>query len=509
MSSKNIFACLGICDSITEVLAVLGYEKPTPIQEAAIPVLLEGNDLLAQAQTGTGKTAVFALPILTNIELKHTHPQALVLVPTRELAIQVAESFQRYAKGMKGFHVLPIYGGQDYRTQLRALKRGVHVVVGTPGRVMDHLRRGSLIIDKIKTAVLDEADEMLNMGFQEDVEWILAHIKTKHQTALFSATIPPAIRKVANKYLHNTREIKIQPKKIAVETIEQSYLLVEKHHKLEALTRFLELEEFEAILIFTRTKAATEELAEKLEARGYAAAAMNGDMKQHAREKVIARMKQKSLDIIVATEVAARGLDIQRLSHVINYDMPYDAETYVHRIGRTGRAGRKGKSLLLVTPRETRMLRDIERITRTKITALTPPSISEINKKRDDAFIKKVLKVIASKNLQAGRALVNKIAHDNEHAEQDVAAALAYMAQKQKPLKENQADPLSLPPLHEHEAKKKYNRKRSGSSPSRSRKRTTRGKSDGNSFDKYKNKGGAKNKGKFSTVKNKRNKSKK
>jgi len=359
------------------------------------------------------------------------------------------------------------------------------------------------------------------MGFQEDVEWILAHIKSEHQTALFSATIPSAIRRVASKYLSKVREIKIQPQEIAVDTIEQSYLLVEQHNKLEALTRFLELEDFEAILIFTRTKLATDELAEKLKARGYAAAAMNGDMKQQAREKVIACMKRKTLDIIVATEVAARGLDIQRLTHVINYDMPYDAETYVHRIGRTGRAGRKGKALLLVTPRETRMLRDIERVTRKKLTALTPPSISEINKKRDDAFITKVLQVITTKDLQLSRVLVEKIAHDSEYAEHDVAAALAYMAQKQKPLKEGRADSLYLPPLREHGSKPKFKKKygnSSGSSSSKFKKRSTRGKSEGdyfgeNSAPKKKrvstNKDGVKSKGKYSAAKNKRNKSKK
>jgi len=388
---------------------------------------------------------------------------------------------------------------------------------------MDHLRRGTLIIDNIKTAVLDEADEMLNMGFQEDVEWILSHIKSKHQTALFSATIPPAIRKVASQYLHNVHEIKIQPQEIIVGTIEQSYLLVENHNKLEALTRFLELEEFEAMLIFTRTKSATEELAEKLEARGYAAAAMNGDMNQQAREKVIARLKRGSLDIIVATEVAARGLDLQRISHVINYDIPYDAEAYVHRIGRTGRAGRQGKTLLLVTPREIRMLRDIERVTRKKMTALTPPSISEINKKRGNTFIKKVLQVITTKDLQLSRVLVEKIAHDSEHSEHDIAAALAYMAQKQKLLKEDRVDPLYLPPPNEYEPKKRY-RKRSGSSSSsssdssqsRSRKRTTRGKPSRDSFDKNdsskkqmvrKNKGGSKSNSKYSTANNKRKKS--
>lgn len=471
MTSKTSFANLYINDSLLEVLSELGYEKPTPVQKESIPILLDGKDLLAQAQTGTGKTAAFALPILTQIDVKHVYPQAIVLAPTRELAIQVAESFQHYAKNIKGFHVLPIYGGQDYNRQLKALKRGVHVVVGTPGRVMDHLRRETLRLDGIRTVILDEADKMLEMGFQEDVEWILSHIKTEHQTALFSATIPAAIRKVANKYLQDAREIKIKAKEATVDTIEQSYLLVEHHNKLEALTRFLEIEQFEAILIFTRTKASTEELAEKLEARGYTAAAMNGDMKQAIREKTIARLKGKSLDIIVATEVAARGLDIERISHVINYDIPFDAEAYVHQIGRTGRAGRQGKSLLFVTPREIRMLRDIEYLTQKKITPIAPPSINEINQKRADAFIKKVLTTIATKDLQASHALIEQIAHDSEHDERDIAAALAYMAQKNKPLKEIQTDPLIMPSVAELEEKRRVARKkrRSGGSGSRAR----------------------------------------
>lgn len=474
MSLKNAFALMGVDPSVVATVSELGYEKPTPIQEASIPLLLAGEDLLAQAQTGTGKTAAFALPILTTLDLKLNYTQALVLVPTRELSIQVAESFQSYAKGMKGFHVLPIYGGKEYGSQLKALKRGVQVVVGTPGRVMDHLRRGTLSIDKLKIAVLDEADEMLSMGFQEDVEWILGNIKSRHQTALFSATISQAISKVASKYLRNPHEIKIHPQEVTIDAIEQSYLLVENHHKLEALTRFLELEKFEAILVFARTKSATTELAEKLAARGFTAAALNGDMNQRDREKVIERMKQKSLDIIVATEVAARGLDIQRLSHVINYDIPFDAETYVHRIGRTGRAGRQGKSLLLVTPREVRMLREIEHLTHKKITALALPSISAINKKRTDAFIKEVLQIIATKDLEPSRALVEKIVHESELAEGDVAAALAFMSKKYKLIKEEKHDPLYLPPLGSDE--RRSNNQRSSGSSSRFKKRSRHGK---------------------------------
>lgn len=361
MTDTSTFKQLDLPQPILSALTELGYESPTPIQAQSIPVLLSGGDLLAQAQTGTGKTAAFALPILSHLDVSLNAPQALVIAPTRELAIQVAEAFQSYAKHLKGFHVLPIYGGQDFRGQLRALKRGVQVVVGTPGRVMDHLRRGTLSLEALTTVVLDEADEMLKMGFIEDIEWILEQIPQAHQTALFSATMPEYIKKISQRYLKDAKHLQIKPTRNAIEKIEQFYLRVKREQKLEVLTRVLEIEAVDASIIFVRTKNCSAELAEKLQARGYAAAALNGDMNQSLREKVINQLKRGALDMVVATDVAARGIDVQRITHVINYDIPHDTEAYIHRIGRTGRAGRTGKAVLFVTPREYRLLKDIER----------------------------------------------------------------------------------------------------------------------------------------------------
>lgn len=431
MPSTMTFADLQLPATLLSALSRLGYESPSPIQEKAIPALLEGQDIIAQAQTGTGKTAAFALPILAKIDLSLKKPQALILAPTRELAIQVAEAFQSYARDLPGFHILPIYGGQSYTTQLSALKRGVHIVVGTPGRVMDHLRRQTLRLDALQTLVLDEADEMLNMGFIDDIEWILTQIPSLHQTALFSATMPQPIQNIAKRYLKEPQKIKIESATKTVKTIKQYYTLVAGHHKLEALTRFLEVEQFDACIIFARTKVATEELAEKLEARGYAAAALNGDMNQGLREKVIHRLKKKSLDIVVATEVAARGLDVERLDFVINYDIPYDAETYVHRIGRTGRAGREGKSLLFVTPKEQRSLRFIEQGINDRLEAKLPPSAHQVNAARSSSFKSHIVNILAQQDLSQYRTLVEGVAHDAEVSELDIAAALAYMNQKQ------------------------------------------------------------------------------
>ena len=358
------FDTLELSPEILQTVQELGYETPSPIQAASIPHLLAGRDLLGQAQTGTGKTAAFALPILQRIDVTRRVPQALVLAPTRELAIQVAEAFQTYARHLEGFHILPVYGGQGMGQQLRQLARGVHVIVGTPGRVMDHLRRETLNLDHLQTLVLDEADEMLRMGFIEDVDWILDHTPDTRQTALFSATMPAPIKKIADRHLREPAEIKIQSKTSTVEAINQQFWLVSGLQKLEALTRILDAGDIDAMLIFVRTKTETVELAEKLEARGYEAAALNGDMTQVLREKVIDRLKKGSLDIVIATDVAARGLDVDRITHVVNYDIPYDTETYVHRIGRTGRAGRKGTAILFVAPRERRMLRAIEQATR-------------------------------------------------------------------------------------------------------------------------------------------------
>ncbi len=362
-----LFADLGLSAPVMAAVTAVGYESPSPIQAATIPAMLAGRDVLGTAQTGTGKTAAFALPVLSNIDLNAERPQALVLAPTRELAIQVAEAFQKYATKIPGFHVLPIYGGQSYYPQLQALKRGVHVVVGTPGRVIDHLERGSLDLSGLTTLVLDEADEMLRMGFIDDVETVLKKTPETRQVALFSATMPAAIRRIAQTYLKQPVEVTIAAKTTTSANIRQRYWWVSGMHKLDALTRILEVEPFDGMIVFARTKAATEELADKLQARGLAAAAINGDMQQAAREKTIQQLKDGKLDILVATDVAARGLDVERISHVLNYHIPYDTESYVHRIGRTGRAGRSGEAILFVTPRERGMLRAIERATRQPI----------------------------------------------------------------------------------------------------------------------------------------------
>jgi ATP-dependent RNA helicase DeaD len=428
------FSQLNLAPAVLQAVKDVGYEEPSPIQIAAIPPLLEKRDLIGQAQTGTGKTAAFALPLLSHIELDNHYPQVLVLAPTRELAIQVAEAFQRYARHLPGFHVLPIYGGQSMHQQLQPLRRGVHVVVGTPGRIADHLRRKSLDLTHLQTLVLDEADEMLRMGFIEEVEWIMQQAPADYQTALFSATMPKEVRKVADKYLDNPAEIKIKTKTSTVSAIQQRYWLVSGVHKLDALTRILEVESFDAIIIFVRTKSATEELAEKLEARGYAASALNGDMNQAVREKTVEKLKAAEIDIIVATDVAARGLDVSRISHVINYDVPYDTETYVHRIGRTGRAGRKGEAILFIAPREKRMLRMIEQATRQPIESMGLPSHAEVSGRRIERFKEQINEVLTTEDLDFFHQLVDTFQHDDEMELSDIAAALAFLAQRERPL---------------------------------------------------------------------------
>lgn len=434
---QNAFEALGVPSHLAKRVQELGYETPSPVQKLSIPILSDkaNVDLVAQAQTGTGKTAAFALPILAKIDLSIKSPQAIIIAPTRELAIQVAEAFQSYAKSMKRFHVTPIYGGQDYQVQLRALKRGSHVIVGTPGRLMDHMRRGTLSTAHLQTLILDEGDEMLRMGFVEDIEWILEQIDQPHQTALFSATMPAAIQKIAKKYLKDPQSVKIKSQKNTADNIEQSYILLANTQKLEVLTRYLEVESFQAAIIFVRTKNSSSELAEKLQARGYAAAALNGDMNQSAREKVISRIKSGSLDIVIATDVAARGIDVERISHVINYDIPHDIEAYVHRIGRTGRAGRQGKALLLVTPRERRLLKDIENTLPSDIKQTTPPSLQEMTDKRSIALKDKIECIIKkSKKIKPYYQFVNKILEENEFGERDVAAALIYLYEQSNPL---------------------------------------------------------------------------
>jgi len=435
MNSAAInFSDLSLAPPIFKVLTEIGYESPSPIQAASIPHLMEGSDLIGQAQTGTGKTAAFALPLLSQLDISIKQPQLLVLAPTRELAIQVSEAFQVYARHMKGFHVLPIYGGQSMELQLRQLKRGVQVVVGTPGRVMDHLRRGTLKLNNLKSLVLDEADEMLKMGFIDDVEWILGQTPDTRQIALFSATMPQEIRRIAKKYLTDPTEIKIKSKTSTVESITQEYWQVTGLHKLDALTRILEVENMDAMIIFVRTKNATVELAEKLEARGYSSAAINGDMNQALREKTIDRLKNKSLDILIATDVAARGLDVPRISHVVNYDIPYDTETYVHRIGRTGRAGRSGKAILFVSPREKRLLKSIEKATKQLIKPLSMPTRDDIVSKRVETFKEKISNTIESEELGFFEELIESFQNEHNVSLAEIAASLAYIAQKSRPL---------------------------------------------------------------------------
>lgn len=427
------FHQLDLQPALLKVLDEVGYETPSPIQSQAIPLLLQGRDVVGQAQTGTGKTAAFALPILSRLDLKQKNPQVLVLAPTRELAIQVAEAFQKYASNMKGFHVLPIYGGQDYAVQIRALKRGVHVAVGTPGRVMDHIRRGTLVLKDLTTMVLDEGDEMLRMGFIDDVEWILDQTPKDRQIALFSATMPQQVRRIATRYLNNPTEITIKVKTTTAETIRQRFWPVQGFNKLDALTRILEAEPFDGMLIFVRTKIATVDLSEKLEARGYASTALNGDIQQRQRERAIENLKRGKLDILVATDVAARGLDVDRISHVVNYDIPYDTEAYVHRIGRTGRAGRKGDAILFVAPREKRLLHAIEKATRTKIEMMELPTTDIINNKRIEKFKQRISDTLESEDLGMFSKMVEQYAQDNEVSELQVAAALAHLSQGDGP----------------------------------------------------------------------------
>ncbi|UTW04763.1 DEAD/DEAH box helicase [Amphritea atlantica] len=435
MSDTQVaFSDLDLPSSVLKSITELGYETPSPIQAACIPLLLNGQDVLGMAQTGTGKTAAFALPLLSRIDLKLNKPQVLVLAPTRELAVQVAEAFQAYARHVPGFHVLPIYGGQSYTLQLKQLRRGPHVVVGTPGRVMDHLDRGTLILDELKAMVLDEADEMLRMGFIDDVETIMAKTPAERQTALFSATMPEQIRRITKRYMRDPQEIKIASKTTTMENIDQRCWIVSGVNKLDALVRILETEDCGGIIIFARTKTATTEIAEKLEARGYAAAALNGDMNQQLRERTVQRLKDAKLDILVATDVAARGLDVERVGMVINYDIPYDTEAYVHRIGRTGRAGRDGKAILFVAPRERRLLKQIEQATRQPIKQMDLPSRDMVQDKRLESFREQVTSIFNDEDMSVYRELIDQLAADTELETLDLASALLYMAQKDKPL---------------------------------------------------------------------------
>jgi ATP-dependent RNA helicase DeaD len=428
------FADLGLSAPVLKALADVGYESPSPIQAATIPVLLSGADILGQAQTGTGKTAAFALPILSKLDLAQKEPQALVLVPTRELAIQVAEAFQKYAAHLRGFHVMPIYGGQSYTPQLNALKRGTHVIVGTPGRVMDHLERGTLSLKGVRFVVLDEADEMLQMGFVDAIDSILSQAPAERQVALFCATMAPQIKRIAQRHLRSPQEITIKSKTTTATDIRQRYWVVSGMHKLDALTRILEVETFDAMLVFVRTKQSTVELAEKLQARGFAAAALNGDLQQSQRERTVAQLKAGQIDILVATDVAARGLDVERIGHVVNFDVPYDTESYVHRIGRTGRAGRSGEAILFIAPRERNMLHAIERATRQPIEIMTLPTIDDVNAKRVAKFKERIAAALTSEAASTYRAVIEEFAHETGVDIVDVAAALAQLAQGKTPL---------------------------------------------------------------------------
>jgi ATP-dependent RNA helicase DeaD len=427
------FSDFDLSKPLLRALDEVGYETPSPIQAQTIPLLSANTDVVGQAQTGTGKTAAFALPLLSNLDLKAKPIQVLVLTPTRELAIQVAEAFQKYAKYMKGFHVLPVYGGQDYRGQIRALERGVHVVVGTPGRIMDHMRRGTLKLDALNTLVLDEADEMLRMGFIEDVEWILDKTPTQRQIALFSATMPPQIRRIATKYLKDPEHVTVKSKTSTASTIRQRYWPVKGTHKLDALTRILEAEPFDAMLVFVRTKTSTIDLAEKLEARGYSTAALNGDIPQNQRERTVENLKKGKIDIVVATDVAARGLDVARISHVINYDIPTDIEAYVHRIGRTGRAGRDGEAILFVAPRERRLQFAIEKSIGKVIEPMDLPSNELINDRRISKFKQRISDTLADNDLSFFEELIDSYVQENDVPHNKVAAALAQLMQGDTP----------------------------------------------------------------------------
>lgn len=449
------FADLDIDARVLQALSDVGYESPSPIQAATIPPLLEGRDVVGLAQTGTGKTAAFAVPILSRIDTSVKRPQALVLAPTRELALQVAEAFGKYSVHIPGLSVLPIYGGQAYGVQLSGLRRGAQVIVGTPGRVIDHLAKGTLDISELEFLVLDEADEMLTMGFQEDVERILADTPDTKQVALFSATMPGAIRRLSKQYLKDPQEITVKSKTTTSANISQRWVLVSHQRKLDALTRVLEVETFEAMIIFVRTKQATEDLAERLRARGFSAAAINGDIVQAQRERTINQLKNGSLDILVATDVAARGLDVERISHVVNYDIPHDTESYVHRIGRTGRAGRTGDALLFVAPRERHLLKAIERATRQPLAEMQLPTVEDVNAQRVSKFNDSITEALTSDHLQLFRTFVEDYEREHDVPLADIAAALAVLSRDGESfLMEAEPEPVA-PPRREREPRER------------------------------------------------------
>jgi len=433
---ENPFEQFGLIAELVKAVKEVGYETPSPIQLKTIPILLAGRDIVGQAQTGTGKTAAFALPALQKIEVGNRKVQILVLTPTRELAIQVAEAFHTYAKFLGGVRVLPVYGGQSISQQIKHLRSGVQIIVGTPGRVMDHMRRETIDISNLKMVILDEGDEMLRMGFQEDVEWILSHTPETRQTALFSATMPRQIRRLAEKYLNEPVNVEIERKTLTVPNIKQFYINVTENQKTDALTRLLEMETAtgEAVLIFHRTKIGADSLTNKLQARGYAAEAMHGDLSQNQREAIIKRLRDGRVEIVVATDVAARGLDVERISSVINYDMPGDTESYVHRIGRTGRAGRDGTAVLFVTPRQQRMKRDIEQFTKQQIQPMKLPTQADVASRRINLFKERILKTLKDEELELYLSLIEELAEESGCDMSEIAAAAAFLGAGDKPL---------------------------------------------------------------------------
>ena len=424
------FDSLGLSKEVLKAVHDLGFESPTPIQERSIPVVLDGSDMIGQAQTGTGKTAAFALPILSKIDCKKSFIQALILEPTRELAIQSAEACQSFSKYLKDFHVAPIYGGASYENQIRSLRHGAQVVVATPGRLMDLMERGKVDLSELKYMVIDEADEMLRMGFIDDVDWILSNTPDSRQTVLFSATMPPVIARIAKNHLTDPVDVRIESKTTTATTVHQRYWIASGAHKVDAMTRILEVEEYDAVIVFVRTKTDAEEVSNRLMARGLACAALHGDIPQRQREKIIERLKAGHLDIIIATDVAARGLDVDRITHVFNYDIPYDAESYVHRIGRTGRAGRTGEAILFVAPRERRAMRLIERVTGQKIEPMQMPSVADVNKARLENFKNQILTTIEEGNLEMYEEVISDILSDDSIEVETLCAALAKMVQK-------------------------------------------------------------------------------
>lgn len=426
------FADLGLPQSILDAVNEIGFVSPSPIQQETIPHLLAGRDVLGMAQTGSGKTAAFSLPLLAQIDPTQRHPQMLVMAPTRELAIQVADACEQFTKNMKGIRVVTVYGGQRYDIQLRALKQGSQVVVGTPGRILDHIRRGTLDLSALQSIVLDEADEMLRMGFIDDVETVMAELPENHQTALFSATMPEPIRRITRRFMKDPQEVKIQATQRSAPDITQSYWLVNGFRKNEALLRFLEVEEFDAAIIFTRTKTGTIDITELCERNGYRAAALNGDMTQQAREQTLEKLKSGRLDILVATDVAARGIDIERISLVVNFDIPLDAESYVHRIGRTGRAGRSGRALLFVEPRERRLLRNIENLMKKPIDEVPVPNHEILMEKRREKFKTRVSTQLEHHDLEKYRELLEDLFTADQDHEELAAAMMMMLQEKQK-----------------------------------------------------------------------------